>query len=75
MEIRAKLQIYDTQNQTMIYDVENKKFSLSKNLDFKRWYGSVVITGDEKMFMFGGKDVVTGKLSTTPEMIDLNNID
>ncbi len=65
----------DTQNQTMIYNVENKKFSLSKNLDFKRWYGSVVITGDEKMFMFGGKDVVTGKLSTTPEMIDLNNID
>jgi len=44
----------DTQNQTMIYDVLNKKFSLSKNLNFKRWYASVVITGDEKMFMFGG---------------------
>jgi hypothetical protein len=44
----------DTQNQTMIYDVLSKKFSLSKNLNFKRWYGSVVITGDEKMFIFGG---------------------
>ena len=65
----------DTQNQTMIYDVLNKKFSLSKNLNFKRWYASVVITGDEKMFIFGGKDLVTGKLSTTPEMIDLKNID
>ena len=65
----------DTQNQTMIYDVLNKKFSLSKNLNYKRWYASVVITGDEKMFIFGGEDVVTKKLSTTPEMIDLKNID
>ncbi len=65
----------DTQNQTMIYDVLNKKFSLSKNLNFKRWYASVVKTGDEKMFIFGGEDVVTAKLSTTPEMIDLKNID
>ena len=65
----------DTQNQTMIYDVKNKKFSLSKKLNFKRWYGSVVITGDEKMFVFGGQDLVTGKPSTIPEMTDLKNID
>jgi len=65
----------DTQNATMIYDIKNQKFELSKNLNFKRWYGSVVITGDEKMVMFGGKDVVTEKLSTIPEMIDLKNID
>ena len=65
----------DTQNQSMIYDVKNKKFSLSKNLNFKRWYGSVVITGDEKMFIFGGEDIVTGIPSTVPEMIDLKNID
>ena len=65
----------DNQNQTMIYDIKNKKFSLSKNLNFKRWYGSVVITGDEKMFMFGGIDRVTFDLSIIPEMIDLKNID
>ena len=65
----------DTQNQTMIYDVLNKKFSLSNNLNFKRWYASVVISGDEKMFIFGGKNIITEKLSTTPEMIDLKNID
>ena len=65
----------DSQNQTMIYDILNKKFSLSKNLNFKRWYGSVVITGDEKMFIFGGQDITTFKVSTTPEMIDLKNID
>ena len=61
----------DTQNATMIYDIKNQKFELSKNLNFKRWYGSVVITGDEKMVMFGGKDIVTEKLSTIPEMICL----
>ena len=65
----------DSQKQTMIYDVLNKKFSLSKNLNFSRWYGSVVITGDEKMFIFGGEDVLTKELGTTPEMIDLKNID
>ena len=65
----------DTQNHTMIYDVMNKKFSLSEKLNFKRWYGSVVITGDEKMFIFGGRDAPTGKISTTPEVIDLKNID
>jgi len=27
------------------------------------------------MFIFGGEDIVAGKLSTTPEMIDLKNID
>ena len=65
----------DSQNQTMIYDVENKKFSLSKNLNFKRWYASAVISGDEKMFLFGGEDMPNKKPSTTPEMIDLKNID
>tara|TARA_Y100000992_G_C21228739_1_gene474322 strand:+ start:43 stop:1248 length:1206 start_codon:yes stop_codon:yes gene_type:complete len=59
----------------MIYDVLNKKFVLSKNLNFKRWYGSVVITGDEKMYIFGGEDVITHEPSTIPEMVDLNNID
>ena len=65
----------DTQNQTMIYDILNQKFSLSKKLNYKRWYASAVITGDEKMFLFGGEDITTLELSTIPEMIDLKNID
>ncbi len=65
----------DTQNQTMIYDPSNQKFSLSKKLNFKRWYASAVITGNEELFLFGGQDITTLKLSTTPEMIDLKNID
>lgn len=66
----------DTQNSTMIYDLNEKKFKLSNKLNFKRWYGSVVITGDSKMIIFGGKDVnLGGKISSTPEIIDLNNMD
>ena len=67
--------IPDTQNSTMIYNLNNKKFELGKKLNFKRWYGSVVITGDNKMVMLGGEDVVTGAKSTYPEIIDLNNLD
>ena len=66
----------DTQNSTMIYDLNEKKFKLSNKLNFKRWYGSVVITGDSKMIIFGGKDVnLGGEISSTPEIIDLNNMD
>ena len=65
----------DTQNATMIYNIKNKKFELSKNLNLKRWYGSVVITGDQKMLMIGGTDIVTGASSSTPEIVDLQNID
>ncbi len=65
----------DTQNGTMLYDIKNKKFELSKNLNFKRWYASAVITGDEKMILFGGMDISTDEISMIPEMIDLNKID
>ena len=65
----------DTQNATMIYNVKDKKFQLSKTLNYKRWYGSAVITGDNHMVILGGEDVVTQELSTTPEIIDLNNIE
>jgi hypothetical protein len=65
----------DTQNATMIYDVKNKKFEISKTLNFKRWYGSVAITGDQKMVIFGGEDILADDPSEIPEMIDLKDID
>ena len=67
--------IPDSQNATMIYDVKNKKFEISKTLNFKRWYGSVAITGDQKMVIFGGEDILTDDPSEIPEMIDLKDID
>ena len=64
--------IPDTQNGSMIYSIKNRSFRKFKNLLRKRWYGSAVITGDRKLFLFGGKDVNNEKIATTPEMIDLN---
>jgi hypothetical protein len=64
----------DTQNATMIYNVKDKKFEISNNLNSKRWYGSVVRTGDDQMIIMGGKDAVTGdKMSIVPEVLDLKN--
>ena len=64
----------DTQNATMIYDINKKKFYRSGNLNFKRWYASAVITGDNKMVLLGGTDVTTYEYSTTPEIVDLENL-
>jgi len=65
----------DTQHQTMLYDVQDKEFKLSKNLNYERWYGSVVITGDQKMIIFGGRDNSNGVPSIIPEIINLKSID
>ncbi len=65
----------DMQKASILYDVEKKKFESSQYLNYPRWYGSVVITADEKMFMFGGEDTATFELSTIPEFIDLKNLD
>ncbi len=65
--------IPDTQNSTMIYNVKDRQFKLSNNLNSKRWYGSIVRTGDEKIIMIGGKDAVLGTMSIIPEILDLKN--
>jgi hypothetical protein len=71
-------EIPDGSNMSMIYNTQDKKFKLSKNLNFKRWYGSAVITGDNKLIIFGGvnRSIKEGYIpSTIPELIDLNNLD
>ena len=70
--------IPDGSNMSMIYNIQDKKFELSKNLNFKRWYGSAVITGDNKLIVFGGvnRSPKDGYIpSIIPELIDLKNID
>ena len=71
----------DTQNATTIYNVKNGTFKRTKDLNYKRWYGSVVRTGDEKLIIIGGADInilnkkTKESVSYTPEIIDLKNID
>ena len=49
-------------------------FIRSKDLNYKRWYGSAVRTGDEKLIILGGEDVITEEKSFIPEIIDLKDI-
>ena len=44
-------------------------------MNFKRWYGSIVRTGDEKLIIIGGTDLIAAKPSFIPEILDLKNID
>ena len=66
--------IPDTQAGTMIYNLKNKIFEKSKNLNYKRWYGSLVRTGDDKLIIIGGTDHVAEKPSYIPEILDLKNL-
>ena len=63
----------DTQNYSAIYNIKEKKFTRGKNLNYKRWYGSIVRTGDNKLVIMGGEDVVTEEPSIIPEIYDLNS--
>ncbi len=71
----TKTSIPDTQSATMIFNIKDGSFKRSKDLNFKRWYGSAIRTGDEKLVIVGGKDIVTEEKSIIPEIIDLKNID
>ncbi len=67
----------DTQNKTMIYNLKKENFKQSKDLQYKRWYGSLVRTGDEKLIIIGGSDWQgTDNVfpSYIPEILDLKNI-
>ena len=65
----------DSQAETMIYNIREKKFSKSQNLNFKRWYASVVRTSNNKLVLIGGTDHVNKNPSITPEILDLNNFE
>ena len=65
----------DSQAETMIYNIKEKKFSKSQNLNFKRWYASVVRTSDNKLVLIGGTDHVNSNPSITPEILDLNKFE
>ena len=74
MEIKPRFKLPDSQNQTMIYDILNKVFSVKK-FKFQKMVWFSCDNWRRKMFIFGGQDITTFKVNTTPEMIDLKNID
>ena len=64
----------DTQKGTQIFNVKNNTFQKLKNLNYPRWYGSLIRTSDDKFVMVGGIDVLSGIPSIVPEIIDLKAI-
>lgn len=46
----------DTQKATVLFDLKNKKFKYMNNLNYPRWYGSVVRLKDDNMLILGGND-------------------
>lgn len=67
--------LLDTQAATMIYNIKEKKFTRNQNLNYKRWYASVVRTSDNKLVLIGGTDLVNKNPSITPEILDLNKFE
>ena len=65
----------DTQEGTMIYNIKERKFTRSQDLNYKRWYASLVRTSDNKLVLIGGTDDVNKIPSITPEILDLNKLE
>ena len=63
----------DTQAGTMIYNIKERTFTKAEDLNYKRWYASVVRTANDEIVIIGGSDVTDlGNASYIPEILDLN---
>ena len=47
----------DTQNATTFYNVKTKKFKKGNNLNYNRWYGSIIRNAEDEFIMVGGVKV------------------
>ena len=47
----------DSQKATTFYNVKTQKFIKGKDLNYERWYGSIVRTHDDRFIMMGGSDI------------------
>ena len=68
----------DTQNATTFYNIKTQKFSKGRNLNYDRWYGSIVRTAENNFVMIGGakimphKELTPDKISHIPEILTSN---
>ncbi len=68
----------DTQNATTFYNIKTQKFTKGRNLNYDRWYGSIVRTAENHFIMVGGAkikhdEVLTqDRISHTPEILTEN---
>jgi hypothetical protein len=68
----------DTQNVTTFYNIKTQKFTKGHNLNYDRWYGSIVRTAENHFIMVGGikikhDEVLTqDRVSHIPEILSPN---
>tara|TARA_B110000027_G_C16116919_1_gene300638 strand:+ start:1757 stop:3688 length:1932 start_codon:yes stop_codon:yes gene_type:complete len=68
----------DTQNATTFYNIKTQKFTKGRNLNFDRWYGSIVRTAENDFIMVGGakilhhKALIQDRVSHIPEILTSN---
>ena len=69
----------DTQNATTFYNIKTQKFSKGRNLNYDRWYGSIVRTAENHFIMVGGAKIKHDevlnqeRVSHIPEILTSNN--
>ena len=69
----------DTQNVTSFYNIKTQKFTKGRNLNYDRWYGSIVRTAENHFIMVGGikikhDEVLTqDRVSHIPEILTSND--
>ena len=51
------------------YKVKDEKFIKGNDLNYPRWYGSIIRTEDDEFVMVGGEEIVSGTKSITPEIL------
>ncbi|MBD1157261.1 DUF1929 domain-containing protein [Pelagibacterales bacterium SAG-MED20] len=68
----------DTQNATTFYNIKTQKFTKGRNLNYDRWYGSIVRTAENSFIMVGGakilhhKELTQDRISHIPEILTSN---
>ena len=68
----------DTQNATSFYNIKTQKFTKGRNLNYDRWYGSIIRTAENHFIMVGGAkikhdEVLTqDRISHIPEILTSN---
>ncbi len=68
----------DTQNATSFYNIKTQKFTKGRNLNYDRWYGSIVRTAENNFIMVGGAKILhhevltQDRISHIPEILTSN---
>ena len=68
----------DTQNATTFYNIKTQKFTRGSNLNYDRWYGSIVRNSENEFIMVGGAKIIPhqvlqdGQISSIPEILTTN---